>query len=263
MTRALIQKQQVMKLPLTYLLCLCLLANKSMAQISTMSVQKSTSINSKANVKKYDSLQNYLGRDAYRYIGQDFYLRSQTKSLRGYGYRDFYTSTDDDFYLDDRNIYKCCQSTNSKYEDLADKYFEVLDVIPHPKGDVEPLYESDYFIKLKEKTSGNTCYYKYDSRSIEDTFPFTVVGYFTKSKKQYIGTKYKTKGMNWVNRDAPMVDIVTGKTVSVSNGKVWKCVDVAIEDEYYELSIILESSLKERVAFPLARLKHNYFLTKF
>ena len=80
--------------------------------------------------KPYDSLSNFLGEDVYKYIGQELYLKGVNKELRGYGYSNFYTTTSTRLNLGE-NIYKCCAEVNkynSKYEDLAEKYFQVLDV---------------------------------------------------------------------------------------------------------------------------------------
>ena len=119
---------------------------------------------------KYDSLKNYLGNNVNQYIGQELYLTPLHKDLRKYGYQGFYTSSDDEYKINGENIYKCCQHGNpieSIYEELAGKYFTVLEVIKHPKD-----YNNKYFLKLKVKESGDVCYYKYNDMAY--FFPFIV-----------------------------------------------------------------------------------------
>jgi hypothetical protein len=221
-----------------------------------MSVKK---VQTKSAVK-YDSLQNYLGSKVFQYVGQELYLKPLPESLRTYGYDEFFTSIDDGFKTNGENVYKCCQSFNSLYDELEGKYFQVLEVIKHPRAEADPvLYATKYFLQLKEKESGDTCYFKYDANSIEEVFPFVVVGYFEKAKKKYIGRTYITKGKNWVSKTEPMIDIVSGKNVSVAVGKVWKCIDFTIEDKFYELALILQSGIGEKVALSVVSLKGGYF----
>ena len=247
----------------TVFLLTLLAVSNSQGQITTTAVKEPQTNVVNTNPAKYDSLKNYLGSNVYQYIGQEFYLRPKPDILREYGYENFYTSVDDEHKFNNENIYKCCQSFNSIYDELAGKYFEVLDVIRHPKTDKDDLlYGSKYFLKLREKQSREICYYKYDAKAIEETFPFTVVGYFLKAKKRYIGKKYETKGNNWLKKGATMTDIGTGKAVSIAVGKVWKCIDVTIEDEYYEASLVLQSASGEKVAIGINHLKSNYFASE-
>jgi len=236
--------------------------SQTQGQITTTAVKKPQTDMVNPKPAKYDSLRNYVGNNVYQYIGQEFYLRPKAEMLRQYGYEDFYISTDDEHKLNGENIYKCCESFNSIYDELAGKYFEVLEVIKHPKADEDNLlYGSKYFIKLREKQSGDIFFYRYDSKSIEEVFPFTIVGYFTKAKKRYIGKKYLTKGKNWIG-EGPMTDIETGKVVSIAQGKVWKCIDVTIEDKYFEVSLVLQSATGEKVAIGINSLKSDHFASE-
>ena len=232
-------------------------------QITTTKVRKPLSELANSKSAKYDSLRNYLGIDVAQYVGQQFYLRPRPEILRQYGYENFYTTPNDENTLNHQNVYKCCQSNNSIYDELAGKYFNVIEVIRHPNADDDDLkYGSIYFIKLKEKKSGAICFYRYNSKHMDETFefPITVVGYFEKCKKRYIGKKYQTKGLNWLSEKNPMIDIETGKEVSIAIEKIWKCVNVTIEDKYFELSLILQSSTGEKVAIPINNLKSDHFV---
>jgi hypothetical protein len=108
----------------------------------------------KIDITPYDSTQNFLRDDVRKYIGQELYLKGLNKDLRKYGYRGF--SSDYTAHMQNPTkcefIYKCDGRYSSKYEDIAEKYFNVLDVIKHPKAEEsELLYGKKYFLKLQEK----------------------------------------------------------------------------------------------------------------
>ncbi len=172
----------------------------------------------------YDSTQNFLGKEVNKYLGQELYLKGKAEKLRPFGYEGFYTDyikgkdlikvlTDSS---SNNGVYKCCDFFNSKYDSLAGKYFKVLEIIKHPKAEEnESLYGTKSYLKLQEKTSNEIVYYEYDNK-YEWNFPFIVVGFFEKLKKQCIGQTY-----------------VYGK-------KKLECIDLTIEEEYYNLSLILK-----------------------
>jgi len=247
-----------MKKTFTITFTLLLTFSFAFGQIETTKTKKVEDVPTKL---KYDSLKNYVGMNVYAYIGQELYLRPQPPELRRYGYMSFYTSTDDGIKSNGENIYKCCDSYNASYDALQGKYFKVVDVIRHPKASEAPyLYGKAFFLKLVEKEHSDTCYYKYDGGSIEDVFPFTVVGYYLKCKKRYIGKKFATQGKPWTSEHAEEKDIETAKEVTITKGKVWVVTDVTIDDKYYELSLILKSQQGEKVAIPLVTALKYYFV---
>lgn len=88
----------------------------------------------------YDSLQNFLGKDVYKYIGQDLCLNGKAESLRKYGYDHFVINYQFSGYNTEKNKYKCCDSYNSKYYELAGKYFNVIAVHKHPKAVISSFH---------------------------------------------------------------------------------------------------------------------------
>ncbi len=240
----------------TSILLLCCFA---FAQIQTIKSKKLEDIPTKL---KYDSLKNYIGMSVYAYIGQEFYLRPKPDGSQQYGYDGFYNGTDDDFRNYEKNVYKCCNSFNASYDSMQGRYFTVLTVTRHPKAEENPsLYGKNFFLKLVEKQSSDTCYYLYNGGSVEEAFPFTVVGYYTKCKKRYIGRKFTTQGKRWSTESEPEKDIVTAKPVSITPGKVWTVVDISIDDKYYELSFVMKSQLGEKVEIAItSALKSCYFV---
>jgi hypothetical protein len=220
----------------------------------------------KIDVSPYDSTQNFLvGKDVYKYIGQELYLKGVSKSLRIYGYRGF--TTDYMAYVEDPSncgvIYKCDGQFSSKYEDMAEKYFTVLDVMAHPKAEInEHLYGQKYFFKLQEKESEDVLYYEYDER-FEHSFPFILTGYYEYSKKLFMKMQFVSRGRNWIDESDKIYSINNGKEIDFSGGVVWRCVDLTIDEEYYSLSLLLEDKNGEKVAFSVDNvLKGNYFMYK-
>lgn len=228
----------------------------SYSQITTTSVTDSKEI---LDETPYDSLSNFLGKDCHKYVGQEFYLLPKSESLRKYGYEGFTLDYTKSGLTNKSNVYKCCDSYNSKYEDLSGKYFEVLEIYNHPKAkESEYLYGKKKYLKLKEKESGDIVYYLYDS-NYEHSFPFLVVGYCLKQKKINIGKQMIVRGDNWISRSEPMSDMKTGLPVSFDKGSKWTCIDLSVEDKYYTLSMILENEKGEQIPLSLSSFQRENF----
>ena len=147
----------------------------SFGQIKTTKISPKVDLNAS---KPYDSLSIFLGENVSKYIGQELYLKGKHKDLKKFGYSDFYTTNVSSGLRND--FYKCCSESskfNSNYKDLAEKYFEVLDVTKQYPENEMSYYKSKYYLKLKEKSSNDIVYYVYDS-DYESSFPFIVVGFF-------------------------------------------------------------------------------------
>ncbi|HMN05826.1 MAG TPA: hypothetical protein PKD45_08865 [Flavobacteriales bacterium] len=227
-----------MKKVTTLTILLTALTAVAFGQITTTKVAPKTDL---IDNTPYDSIQNFLGNDVYKYKGQELYLKGKAESLRKYGYDNFVIDYTKDKLTNKSNVYKCCDSYNSKYDELAGKYFKVLDIIKHPKSEQsEYLYGKKFYFKLQEKESNDIVYYEYDSQ-FEHSFPFIVVGFFEKQKNLVVGKEF-------VFADKVLessADIQTGKTVTTKTGQKWKCTDLTIEEKYFTLSLVIENSLGE------------------
>ncbi len=184
----------------------------------------------------YDSTKNFIGKDVTKYVGQEFYLPGESIDMRKYGYSDFFTQCSEKFA--GGPVYKPMvdKSYRSKYDDLAGKYFKVLAVFKS-----QDVKSTNFCIKLQEKQSNDTVYYNYDSEHWT-AFPFVVVGFFEKQKKQLIGKEF-------VFYDVTLrgsTDIVTGKPVTIKTGQKWKCLDLTVEERYYHLSLVIQNLLGEK-----------------
>jgi hypothetical protein len=225
----------------------------SLAQVTITQVtkKKETITN-----QQYDSLNNFLGQDAYKYIGQELYVKGMKNVFRDQGYTGFYND-----YLSlsmsTSNIYKWCKELytyRSSYDSLVGKYFKVLAVIKDPKATGYPrLYETKYFLKLKEKVSGDIVFYNYNS-IIRVEFPFIIEGYFEKQKELNMNREFVLRGRNWLNRlpldSKPILDINTGETVSLEVGSQWKCIDFTLDEKNYDFCLIIENNKGEKILMP-------------
>jgi len=184
----------------------------------------------------YDSTQNFLGKEVYKYLGQELYVKG---GVRG-------GCMDSNFIVSNSII----SYYDISYESLKGKYFKVIEVIKDPKaeGELKFLYGNKYYLKLQEKTSNSIIYSVYDTE-YEYDFPFIIVGFFEKAKKRVVGKEFVIDDSYYDGEN----DIVTTKPVTVRTGQKWKCIDLTIEEEYYNLSLILQNSLGEKIDYPYSR----------
>lgn len=209
----------------------------------------------------YDSTQNFLKGDIYNYIGQELYVKGKSEGLREYGYDGFSKDYTKSTLGNKSNVYECCDSYNSRYDSLVGKYFKVIDVVT-TKGTTIPFIEFDkdynkaYFLKLIRKDNLDTIYYHYDG--YEHNFPFIVVGFFEKQKKEFVGKEFV---FNDIEFDGA-TDIKTGKIITNKSGQKWKCIDLTIEEKYYNLSLVFQNSLGEQIADEYERVLNVAYTAK-
>lgn len=193
----------------------------------------------------YDSLRNFLGKDVYQYKGQDLYLMEKSESLRKYGYDNFVLNYQYKGYNKKSNTYKCCDSYNSKYDELKGKYFNVIDVHKHPKAEESSyLYGNKYYLELEEKESKDKVYFEY-STEFKHSFPFLVVGFYEKQKKLLVGQDFVFTDRILNVSSGSGLDIKTGEPITIKTGEKWKCKDLTIEEKYYSLALLIENSVGE------------------
>ena len=218
------------------ILTLVLLSQLSFAQITTTKVAEKKE---EISTEPYDSLQNFLGKDVYKYIGQDFYLKGKSEILREYGYSDFVIDYKKGYSSGGKNTYKCCDGYNSKYDDLAGKYFKVVAVHKHPKAEESKyVYGTKFYLELIEKENGDKVYFEYEAQ-LELSFPFIVVGFFEKVKNIVVGQKF-VFGNRFFESST---DIQTGDSITNTSNQRWECTDLTIEEQNYRLSLVVKNSL--------------------
>lgn len=201
----------------------------------------------------YDSLTNFLGKNALGYTGQELYLKGLDKKSRTYGYNGFILDykKDDDILNDEKNIYKPNENYNSRYEDLAGRYFNVLEVIRHPKASsTTSEYGDIFYLKLQELSKGDILYYKYNVGS-EFTFPFIVRGFLEKQKELLTGKEFVvTDNVLKMSRN-----IVSGSILSFTTGESWECIDVTMNNNTNELSLLLQNARGIKTTIPYSEFK--------
>jgi len=208
----------------------------------------------------YDSTANFLGKNAIGYTGQELYLKGLDKSSQSFGYSGFILKykKDDDLLNDEKNIYKPNDNYNSRYEDLAGKYFHVLEVIRHPKAKTDTKdYSDEFYLKLQELSSGDIIYYKYNAEA-DYTFPFLVKGFFEKQKELLTGKEYV------ISDDILKMsrNLVTNKALAFTTGQTWKCTDVTMDNTTNELSLVLQNAKGIKTAVPYSSTLNNKSIKK-
>ncbi|GAB6120934.1 hypothetical protein [Dysgonomonas termitidis] len=208
----------------------------------------------------YDSTANFLGKNAMGYTGQELYLKGLDKSSQSFGYSGFILKykKDDDLLNDEKNIYKPNDNYNSRYEDLAGKYFRVIEVIRHPRSKTEVKdYSDEFYLKLQELSNGDIMYYKYNAES-DYTFPFLVRGFFEKQKELLTGKEYV------ISDDILRMsrNLVTGKALIFTTGQTWKCTDVTMDNTMNELSLVLQNTKGIKTVIPYSAILNNESIKK-
>ncbi|MDD3771820.1 MAG: hypothetical protein PHC38_04090 [Weeksellaceae bacterium] len=255
-------KNKVMR-KITFSVLLITLSSISFCQITTTKVVEKIEL---ANNTTYDSTKNFLGLNVNKYLGQELYLKGKTRDLRESGYSGFcidYRKSIDAY----SNTYKAIKPKEERYlkfdlgggksiyDSLANKYFTVLDIIKHPKStEIEVIYGRKYFLKLIDKSTHDTIYYEYDSEA-EHLFPFIVVGYYEKLKKEEIGKEFifTYSTLNGAK------DIITGIEIPLTIGQKWKCIDITIEEEYFSLSYVIQNNNGQKTTVPVETFENKSF----
>ena len=137
----------------------------------------------------YDSLTNFTGKDAYKYIGQTFYIPVINDKR---GYAGFYTKpmTGASYTYKRDKSNSTYMYTFSSALALEGKYFNVLDTIRDKYGTP--------FLKIKEKESGDIIYYNYYTvRPYAEKIPFIAVGYYEKQKQLLMGKVFYEMKQGW------------------------------------------------------------------
>ncbi len=196
----------------------------------------------------YDSTKNFLGEKAILYKGQKLYLKPFDDDRKQMGYDGFLI----DYKIkggttENSNVYKFNEHTlNSKYDLLAEKYYQVIEVIKLDSTNPNEISANNYAFKLINLYNNDTLYYIYQSE-YEHIFPFVVDGYYQKQKKLVIGKKFVFKD----ELIATAVDAVKGIMVVPMVGDEWTCTEVIQDDPYSLLSIAFENTKKQKIILPI------------
>lgn len=195
----------------------------------------------------YDSTQNFVGKDAYKYIGQELYLMGNSnKNSYLFFFLDY---TKPIVYYNSKegctvyNIYKYDGKNGTIYDEIARKIFIVIDVIDHPESSKDKYYDDVKYLKLKENENDDTIYYEYHTDNKYYPFPFIVLGYYKKLKSEFVSKKYVFSKTVMHNQK----DMENGKDIEFKAGEIWTCKDLTLEDKFYSLEFIFENNSKNKI----------------
>lgn len=198
-------------------------------------------------IAAYDSTKNYLGNTNVRsYVGQLLYVNGKSETLQGYGYDNFKTEKEPGALSGRYGNPAASSGFNTKYEDLAGKYFVVLDVQPHSKQkEGSYVYGKKWWFYLQNRDDeSDTVWFEYDGE-FEHTFPFITISYFNYLKNSFLGKKYISAYS--VREDGTFVsrireyDFHTGELIPQTKEDIWEVIDVTIEDKYYDLVLVVKN----------------------
>ncbi len=204
-----------------------------------------------AQTHPYDSLENFLGENVTRYIGQILFLKNNDAARGNNGYNGFAIKADFDLGPNGRNVFRSVQSKTplqyvSNYGRMAGHYFRVEDVVTRPTKNFTRGGLTHYLEAVDVQT-GDRCYIGYESQEPACFNNFVVVGFYDKLRSLCIGQMFTYTGKEPVAyRNKAYVGLQAmngqGRRTDVKEGSEWKCVDIAIEEgNDYQVIGVLEN----------------------
>ena len=188
----------------------------------------------------YDSLSSSVSNPE-ALLGQEIFWLPKSEKMREYPIYKVGTSPN------------LSNSSKMDYDEVANKYYKVVDVLPQPESALFSDRESRV-LKLEERESKKVLYYLYEPRfGILIESEFIPVGYMSKLKATKVGT-YWILRRNFVDGEPLMIDMNTGNRDVDWKAHIWKCVDVAVESQYFGLALILENDAHQQIPLHVDRL---------
>lgn len=228
-----------------------LLFNKSFSQVRI--VENLALL--KTDVVKYDSLNNFIGSDFKKYLGQKISVLPKHEMFHKFGYdnfiRDPNKSIFEDFNIYSKTKFKKGQKLNSTpYDDLVNRTFYIVDIIEKAPNT---------FFKLKDINSDETLYFNYNYKN-SHSFPFVVGGYYEKQKSIYIGKEYyaRTSKINHYSLYKQETTDINGIKFLSEVGSLWKIIDVIASSSNTDLQLIFLCEGMDRQIYIVKDLMKEY-----
>jgi hypothetical protein len=201
----------------------------SLTSFAQIGVYTATDSPAKENkVMPYDSTKNFLGKSHVKsYEGQILYVNGVSSDLQKYGYQYIYSRKvrgDGCHYGVPYGTFATC----SPYDSLVGKYFVVKNV------DDEKWYLDEYWFQLENRDDPNDVAWFYYQGEYEHAFPFITLSHFDYLKSRYIGKEIAYFGRS--TKDEFIVEFRN-------------CINVGIEDKYYNLSLFFEDGKATNVDY--------------
>ena len=133
-------------------------------------------------------------------------------------------------YMEFYNDYKDEKQTDKSFS-RDGEYFNVLNVFKYKcettdciGSYVDLMNDRKYMVKLIRKTDNDTLYLKKGHYLMDD---FTIVDDFNNLKKEYVGKKYVSRGVNFSFSGTK--DISTKENITLNSGEVWEITDYTLD----------------------------------
>lgn len=191
-------------------------------QIKTLEIEKEVVPVSEPVVGSYDGVVNFLpDKDFEQYVGQVFYMPKSTDE-KSYRARRLYVKNP-------KNKKKEPLLSSKSLWEAMGKYYDVVGV-----EDIERFNQIDRYILLKDKEDGTIYYYWSIFR--ERGFPFVVVSYFERMKKEMIGDTIYFKGVYVKKFNVREEEFPTEASLSVLP---FVCTDYVIDEQQKQWKEVL------------------------
>lgn len=212
-----------------YLLLLAIIIVPAYSQITTYEKEKMLE-----TYVSYDSLQSLNANNILKHIGQTLFLKGNPyHKENGYSYS-FYTKeilepTDRFLYMPIEKNSKYGDNIVTDYDKVVGRYYDVLDIKTQKN-----VISIDYCLKLREKSEGDTIYYRVGSSGSMDDF--ITLGYYEKMKSLYIDKEFYTVGSYKFTTIKPETEVKPPFKTA------FKCIDIVVDiNEYGGAYAVLEN----------------------
>lgn len=184
----------------------------------------------------YDSLSNFLKGNYNQYIGQTLTIIPSAGEYKKESYSGFIKDPNKSRYSKS-NIYSASKKVKSindgtPYDDLVDRYFEVIDVVK---------VMGITYLKLQDELNEEIIYFDYKP-DYEHTFPFIIKGYFEKQRNLLINKVYyaRTSKLNHFSHYTQNTTDILGNEFKADIGSEWEIIDVLAQESNLSSKILLK-----------------------
>lgn len=170
--------------------------------------------------KSFDSLSNIQEQkrfiDYKQYVGHKVFYRPQSKK---------YKSSSSENYLD-------------VLSDSDGKYFTILDITARDRYARDREYKkledvpsdvlknvAELKVQLKDDKTGDSLYWYVNMAASIQHYPFLLVPYFEKAKKDFVGQNLVAK-----KNISDLIDSKTGKVLDIEPKQIWFCEDLSLTE---------------------------------
>lgn len=235
------------------LLLVAIILSYSHTVMAQINVSSAAQPERQIQIVPFDSTSNFLGSQPHGYIGQRLFLLGNDMENNFTGFL-----LDYNIPASRENTYKSNWRSGSDYSKMVGKYFDVIEVIPHPRQGESSHFENNYILQLLDIETSDTVYFHYREGTSHTFFPFIVVGYFekklstVKGEKYILSSTYYTERQSRYNAERVMrKDRNTGEQLSFNVGEVWTVTGLTIDtDNNYRLSYLLQNPRGNEIAIP-------------